>query len=155
MTKAVLICILCALGLGIAAAGATTKPLPALRVAVSGWSAKSTYTIGETVTYRFAFRNRAHVRLKVVEARLTLPKGWTLIPTASAPKAFAATRSAIVWRYKSVPAAPSSVGRLVVTARVGGKPGSACVTQVVKALRPTTYARTWHGCNKVVDAVFH
>jgi uncharacterized repeat protein (TIGR01451 family) len=153
MKRIVLISITCVLALGAGAAGATKAPLPAPRVDLVGWSPKSTYTIGEVVTYRFAISNRAHAPLQVLDARLTLPKGWKLVTATRRP--FSASSATVVWRYLDVAATPHGLRRLSVSARVGGKPGAACFTQVVRAVRPATYARTRHGCNHVVDSVFH
>jgi uncharacterized repeat protein (TIGR01451 family) len=153
MKRIVLISITCALALGAGAAGATKTPLPAPRIDVLAPSPKSTYTIGEVVTYRFAFRNRAHARLKVLDVRLTLPKGWKLVTATRRP--FSTSTSTVLWRYLDVAATPNGLRRLSVSARVGGKPGAACFTQVARAVSPGTYPSTRHGCNHVVDSVFH
>ena len=145
---------------GVSTAGtASQKPLPALRVDVSGWSPKKSYSIGQAVTYGFAFRNRAHVRLNVVEVRMTLPKGWRVI-TGTTPAPLRVSGSTVVWRYTNLAALPRSgsaggLRRLSLSLQVGGAPGSACFKQVVRGLAPATVVRTTHGCNKVLDSVFH
>ncbi len=148
------VCVIAAAAALTGSAGGASKPLPALRVSVSGWSAKKTYTVGQAVSYGFAIRNRAHVRLKLVEVRMALPKGWRLVAGTS-PSPVRVKGSTAVWHYLDVGARTGSLRRLQLSFRVGGKPGSACFTQVVRGLRPATAARTTHGCNRVVDAVFH
>jgi uncharacterized repeat protein (TIGR01451 family) len=154
MKQAVLIITACALVAAAAAAAGSTKPLPALRVDVAGWAPKASYTVGQAVTYRFAIRNRNRVPLEVVEVRMTLPKGWTVIPTSTLPSPARTSGSTVVWRYTAVPAR-IGIRRLSVSLQVGGKPGSACTTAVVRAVRPATVPHTTRRCNKVVDAVFH
>jgi hypothetical protein len=143
-----------------AAAGAGTKPLPALRVDVAGWSPAASYIVGQTVPVRFTLRNRAHAKLKLVEVRLTLPNGWKLV-TVSTPRPDTVSGATVVWRYTNLAALPAgkSTGggarRLTVNLRIGGKTGTVCMKTLVRALRPATVPVTTRGCTKVVDAVFH
>jgi uncharacterized repeat protein (TIGR01451 family) len=160
MKPVVLVVAACALAVstvvGTAVAGtASAKPLPALRVDVSGWSAKKTYTVGQSVTYGFAFRNRAHVKLKVVEVQMTLPKGWHVLTASTSPEPAKVKGATVVWRYANLAALPHGVRRLSLNMRVGGKPGKACFTQVVRGLTPATVVRTTRGCNTILDSVFH
>ncbi|HEY0416081.1 MAG TPA: hypothetical protein VGC78_06815 [Gaiellaceae bacterium] len=158
MKPVVLISAVCVLvaSAAIGTAAGSTKPLPAPRVDVSGWSAKKTYTIGQAVSYGFAIRNRAGAGLKVVEVRMTLPKGWRLVKGTD-PWPRSVKGSAAVWRFTNLArvSRSGSVRRLVLSYEVGGKPGTACFTQTVRGLTPLTAKRTTHGCNKVLDAVFH
>jgi hypothetical protein len=164
MKTVVLVVTACALAVstvaGASAAGtASPKPLPAIKVTVSGWTAKKTYSVGQATTLGFAFRNRAHATLKVVEVRMTLPKGWRVI-TGTSPAPIRVSGSTAVWRYTNVAAVPGTgkpggLRRLSLSMQVGGRPGKACFTQVARGLTPVTTARTTRGCNKVLDSVFH
>src|SRR5581483_11475051 len=152
---------LCALvaaaALAVGAGAGAPRPLPPLRIDRTGWSAASTYTIGEAVTYGFAFRNRARVPLKIVEVRLTLPAGWRVVQ-GTLPLPQHVTGSTVVWRYTNVGQRGlklRSLRQLRLDLEVGGKPGSACLKAVVRGLRPVTAVATTRGCNKVVDGVFH
>jgi hypothetical protein len=163
MKPVVLVVAACALAVsavaGASAAGtASPKPLPAIKVTMSGWTAKKTYSVGQAVTFGFAYRNRARAKLKVVEVRMTLPKGWRVI-TGTSPAPIRVSGSTAVWRYTNVAAVKTGklggLRRLSLSMQVGGAPGRACFKQVVRGLTPVTSARTTSGCNKVLDSVFH